>query len=92
MYVTVYIKVAKKYIVVPENWCYDIDEQKLKNNGVNSNQDIRIFWSSIGVDENGRPFCDYPPKFHLDEAKEYPPEKGLTEACYIGSTKYYYSK
>lgn len=92
MYVTVYLKVPKVYIVVPEKWLFDIDEEKLKNKGVNSNQNTRIFWSSIGVDNHGRPCSDYAPKFHIDEAKEYPPEKGLKEACYIGRTKSYYSE
>lgn len=91
MYLVVYIKAARKNIVIPEKWCFDIDEEKLKNRGVNSNQDIRIFWSEIGVDIHGQPDCEYTPKFDLYLANQFPPEIGL-EACYIGRSKHYYSK
>lgn len=92
MFVVVYIHAAKKYIVVPEEWCYDINQEKLKNHGCNANQKIRIFWSFHGIDGHGCPDSQYPANFELGLADEYPPENDAMEACYVVNTVHYYSK
>lgn len=89
MFVVVYVDAIKKYIIVPEEWIFDIDEEKLKNRGCNPNQKVRIFWSALGIDGNGRPNAEYPANFGLNFATEHPPPN---DACYMGKVVHYYSK
>lgn len=81
-FVLVFLKEPKKYVVVPENFIFDLDQQKLKNNGANRNQNFKIFWSN---DIN----CTAP-NFDAEESKIHPPI--VVEACYIGRVYKFYSE
>lgn len=43
-----YLIAPKKHVVVPENYIFDLNEAKLRNYGVNSNQTHKVFWSENG--------------------------------------------
>lgn len=92
MFAVVLLKIPKKYVVVPEVWIYDINEEKLKNNGVNRNQDVLVFWSEDGIDENDRPNSSIEPNFDSEILSIHPPTNGITEDCYIGRVIRYYGK
>lgn len=92
MFVVVLLKAIKKYIVVPEQWIYDVNEELLKNNGVNSNRDVLVFWSKNGVGINSCPDTNYAPNFLLEKSTIYPPPNDLIGACYIGRAIHYYGK
>lgn len=89
MFVKIYIKATKQTVVIPEEWVYGIDEEVLKNRGVNSNQDVRIFWSENGV-INGQPDGAFKPNFSLPLCSEFPPTNG--EGCYLARQLHYYGK
>lgn len=89
MFVVVFLNGIKKYIPVVEQWIYDVDEESLKNNGANSNRNVRIFFSTIGINNDGMPDAKYKPKFHLPISTVYPPQ---VEACFIGRIKSYFGK
>lgn len=55
MFVVVFLNGIKKYIPIVEEWIFDIDEQSLKNNGVNSNRNVLIFYSINGINDDGIP-------------------------------------
>lgn len=90
MFVVVLLTGFKIYIPIVEEWIYDIDEESLKNNGVNSNRNVRIFWSKIGMNNDGIPNAEYKPKFNLPVSRVFPPHND--EACYIGRIKFYFGK
>lgn len=81
MFVVVVITNLKKRIVIPEQWIYDVNEQSLKNYGVNSNRNVLIFWSNSALDSNNRPDATYKPNFSAPNSEEYPPLND--EACYL---------
>lgn len=82
LYALVYLKTVKKYITVPEKFVFDLDQSKLKNNGVNRNQDFKIFWSN---DEA----CDSP-DFNAEATDVHPPIE--QKACYVGRIYKFYRK
>lgn len=86
-YVAVYLKRPKQYIIVPENWIYDLNNAKLKNYGRNCNQDFLVFWSAT----NGMANLDTPPNFNamLSHAYETTTEDGF---CYIGRVLRFFGK
>lgn len=92
MFVVVLIKVVKKYVVIPESWIYDVSEEKLKNNGVNRNQDVLIFWSNDAIGEDERPDGEYEPNFNLEILSVHPPTNGIAHGCYIGRIIRYFGK
>lgn len=76
----VYLNSAKKYITVQESFVYDLNQQKLKNNGVNRNQMFKIFWSNNAN-------CEIP-DFDAEISDVHPP---LAEnACYSGRLYKFY--
>lgn len=81
-FVVVFLMKPKKYVVVPENFIFDLDQTKLKNIGANRNQNFKIFWSNIGNDVQ--------PNFNAEESEIYPPN--IIEACYIGRVYKFYSE
>lgn len=81
MFVVVLIKCAKEYVVVPEEWIYGVNLESLLNNGVNSNRDMLIFWST-----NIRNV----PNFMLEKSLEFPPTND--QACYLVRVIRYYGK
>lgn len=73
-------KFSKKYITVQESFVYDLNQQKLKNNGVNRNQMFKIFWSNNAN-------CEIP-DFDAEISDVHPP---LAEnACYSGRLYKFY--
>lgn len=90
MFVVVLIKSEKKYIIVPEEWIYDINEELLKNKGVNSNRDVLIFWSQNGVGPDGKPDATYAPNFSLSKSSIYPPPN--FEAVYVARIIRYFGR
>lgn len=91
MFVVVYLTVSKKHIAVPETWIYNINQELLKNHGVNSNRNVLIFWSKKGF-VDGKPNEEFSPNFQLDRATAFPPQNNEEEACYIGRLKKYFGK
>lgn len=89
MFVVVYLNEIKKYIPIIEKWIFDVNEEKLKNYGANSNQNVRFYWSRSGLNENGVPDGNHAPNFNLPTSNIFPPEN---EACYIGRVKFYFGK
>lgn len=82
MFVVIFIKFPiEKYVVVPEEWIYDINEELLKNRGVNTNRDVCVFWSKHGIDDKSQPRADFAPNFTLPKENVFPPQND--EACYI---------
>lgn len=81
MFVVVYINCAKKYVVVPDNWIYDVKMESLLNYGVNSNRNVLIFWSSDFQNT---------PNFCLDKSLEFPPRNNQT--CYLARLIRYFGK
>lgn len=92
MFVLIYIKEIKKRVIVPEEWIFDQNEECLKNNGVNRNRDVLVYWSNNGVDVNGCPDGSYPPNFHVEVVNVHPPPNDIVEACYIARTLHYFGK
>lgn len=90
MFVVVFIKSAKKKIVIPEKWIYDVNEELLKNKGVNSNRDVLIFWTKLAIDANGMPNVLHAPNFLATKSLEFPPSDD--EACYIGRVIHYFGE
>lgn len=91
MFVVVHIKSAKKNVVVPENWIYDINQELLKNKGVNGNRDILVFWSLDGLVDD-IPNDEYAPNFTVEKAEAFPLPSGVKEACYIARMVRYFGK
>lgn len=83
MFVVVFINRDETYTIVPEQWIYDLNEQKIRNYGNNPNQKDRIFYSLNGV-ENGIPNAEYEPNFFLPTTNVFPPSVDLIETCYYG--------
>lgn len=89
MFVVVFVKSVKKKFIVPEQWIYGVDEESLKNNGVNSNKSVLIFWSD-SIDADGYPDATFTPNFTAPNSMKFPPPKPNKQACYVGrSTQYH---
>lgn len=92
MFVLIYLSGIKKRVIVPEEWIFDQNEEYLKNNGVNRNRDVLVYWSNVGVDANDCPNGNYLPNFHAERANVHPPTNDIIEACYIGRTLHYFGE
>lgn len=92
MLVVVYITSAKKNIIIPQDWFFALDQEKLNNNGKTSYQNRRIFWSSRGLSDDELPDETIPPKFDLPLSTIFPPPGNLVETCYIARVKRYCGK
>lgn len=90
MFVVVFIKSVSKYVVIPEEWIFDVNEEQLKNKGVNSNRDVLVFWSTSGIKNDGQPDATYAPNFLIPKSSVFPPPND--EACYLARTIHYYGK
>lgn len=82
LFALIYLSEAKKYIVVPESFIFDLKETKLKNYGVNRNQSVKVFWSN---DVN----CEIP-NFDAFGSRIHPPI--VEEACYVGHVYRFFGK
>lgn len=92
MFVVVYLKEIKKRVIVPEKWIFDQNEEYLKNNGVNRNRDVLVYWSNDGVDANGCPDENYAANFRADKVNDHPPPNNIVESCYIARTLRYFGE
>lgn len=90
MFVVVFIKAAKKKIVIPEEWIYDVNQELLKNKGVNSNREVLVFWSKSAIDANGWPNSMHTPNFLAAKSVDFPPEND--EACYHVRVIHYFGE
>lgn len=92
MFVVVYLLDAKKNIIVPETFIYELNEEKLKNYGANRNQSHLIYWSNAASDGiDGVPNPDFPTDFTLPPTNVHPPRE-IEETCYIVRLKRFFSK
>lgn len=80
-FVLVYLSDVKKYVTVPENFVFDLNQLRLKNNGVNRNQSFKIFWSNDME-------CEIP-DFHAKPCDVHPPIEEI--ACYRGHIYRFFS-
>lgn len=81
-FVLVFLTDVKKYATVPEKFVFDLNQQRLKNNGVNRNQPFKIFYSN-DVD------CEIP-DFNAKPCDVFPPIEEM--ACYRGYIYRFFSK
>lgn len=86
MLVLVYLLEAKKQIIIPQEWIMDLDQEILNNRGKNSNQNRRVFWTSVGINRD-IPNATLPPNFNLPNSTVFPPSNNATETCYIARIK-----
>lgn len=92
MFVVVYLCEAKKHIVVPQTFIFELSQQNLNNYGRQRLKKFLVFWSKKAlVGEDEMPMPDYTPNFGLNVSSTYPPE-GIEESCYIGQIKYFFGK
>lgn len=87
MFVVVFLTKVKKRIVIPEQWIFDLNQQSLKNYGVNSNRNVLIFWSNSAKDADNRPDVSYAPNFTAPFSNAYPPLHD--QACYLARLYFY---
>lgn len=87
MFVVVFLSGPKKLTVVPENFIFDLNERKLKNLGVNSNQRYRIYFSKGWFQNqiNGVNLeHEFIPNFRLPATNVYPLPDNVAEAVFFG--------
>lgn len=89
MFIVVFLVDAKKHIIVPEEFIFNLDEESLKNKGKNPSFRYTVFWSENALDANGVPQADYLPDFNLTKSIDYPP---IGDACYLGQIKKFHSE
>lgn len=90
MFVKAFIPSVKMNIVIPEEWVFDVNQQLLKNNGVNSNRDVLIYWSKSAIGIDGIPDAMHVPNFSATKSVVFPPT--TEEACYLARTTHYFGE
>lgn len=86
MLLVVYLYEAERYTVVPEEFVFQLNERSLKMNGVNTNQNRRIYFSTECFEilqQNGN-VEQFKPNFNLPITKIYPLPDNLMETCFYG--------
>lgn len=87
MYVTVYLRDAKKHTVIPYEYVYELVEENLFNKGINTNQNRLIFFSQDLFDSFKRGenpnLLDFPPNFNCPVEKVYPLPDDMRSACFV---------
>lgn len=86
MLVVVYLRDARCHTVVPEEFIFALVERSLKNRGLNSNQNRRIYFSREVFEklQRNEVIEDYIPNFNLPVTEIYPLPNDLEETCFIG--------
>lgn len=84
-FVVVYLIRAREFIVVPDQWVYDLNTAKLKNNGKNSNQDFLVYCSF----NNGEPNFAEKPNFNAPLDFRF---TGTIDACFLCRIKKFFGK
>lgn len=93
MLVVVHLVKPKRRIIVPESFVFDLNEENLKNSGNNANVTYLIYWSKEALgDEKNSPNHDRLPNFNAPLSEIYPPNNGLSEACYKARLIHFCSK
>lgn len=95
MFVVVFLIGPKKLTVVPEHFIFDLDERKLKNLGVNSNQRYRIYFSEEWFQnqiERVNLEQEFIPNFNLPATDMYPLPDNVVEAVFVGHMRKFESK
>lgn len=93
MFVVIHLLKSNKRIIIPENFIFDLCEQRLKNSGCNTNHKYLIFWSknAIGDGENV-PDIHCKPNFKAPVSSIFPPANDAIEACYEAQLRCFFSK
>lgn len=87
MFVVVYLRDAQCSTVIPEEFILDLNQKTLKNNGINRNQNRRIFFSKEWFENQEKKINldqQFEPNFDLPISNEYPLADNVAEACFIG--------
>lgn len=96
MFVTVFLTEAKARTVVPKKFIYKLSQVVLDNNGVNTNQNRRIYFSKrlFEILQSGEihDSTEYQPKFDLPLTQVYPLPSEFEETCFVGRTLKYWGK
>lgn len=90
MFVTVFITSVKKNIIIPEEWVFDVNQELLKNKGVNSSRDVLIYWSKSAIGIDGIPDAMHVPNFLATKSVVFPPT--TEEACYLARVTHYFGE
>lgn len=86
LFVVIFLRDANCATVVPEEFILDLDQKALKNNGVNRNQDRRLYFSKEWLENQKNEINldkKFQPNFELPIMKVYPLPDNIDEACYI---------
>lgn len=81
-FVVVYLIGARDFVVVPENWVFDLNTAKLKNHGRNSNQDFLVYF--INGEKIGEPNFNAPIATNLKDASN--------GACFLCRVKKFFGR
>lgn len=96
MFVTVFLVEARAHIVIPQKFVYELNQMNLCNNGINTNQNRRIFFSTqlLNALENGEVIHEneYAPNFNLPITGNYPLPDDMLETCFIARLKKFWGE
>lgn len=93
MLVVVQLEKLKKRLIVPESFVFDLNEENLKNNGNNGHFTYLVYWSREALGDGSiSPNQHCVPNFDAQASEIYPPDNGLTEACYKARLVHFCSK
>lgn len=67
-----------------------MNQELLKNKGVNPNRDQLIYWSNLAIGIGGVPNVLHVPNFLAPKSVVFPPSND--EACYVARTTHYFGK
>lgn len=90
MFITAFIVSVKKNVIIPEEWVFDVNQELLKNKGVNSNRNVLIYWSKSAIGNDGIPNAMHVPNFSATKSVVFPPT--TDEACYLARTTHYFGE
>lgn len=89
-FVKAFITNVNTNIIIPEKWVFDVNQVLLKNNGVNANRDVLIYWSNSAVGIDGVPNVMHVPNFSTAKSVVFPPTNN--EATYLARTTHYFGE
>lgn len=94
-FVTVFLVEAKAHTVVPKKCVYKLLQVNLDNNGLNSNQNRRIYFSKQlfeALQNDEVPEENFEPNFIAPIVTSYPLPNEVSDACYIARLKKFWRK
>lgn len=90
MFVVIVLAESKFHLIVPEQWVYDLNEFKLRNWGVNSNQKHLVYWNRTVFDTFlNEPKTDIQPNFDAEIRSVFGTKD---ECCFHGYLIKFWSK